>query len=285
MDMLPDSAVTSPGFSGLSPSGRAYATDRLQGRLTFARAVLRYQPQIDLQNGWIAGAETLLCVPGARGPESAASLCAEIDAAGLTIALFEHQVRTACRVQTQWLRLFPHKFPLAVQVPTAVFESAMLLPIVLQSLDESGLDAGLLELEVEESAAIAGPGALRTLSRLRAAGLPIALSGINAARLNLRLLATLPVTKLRLDALPLLRAGDCLPERRVFDGLVGAARGLGLLVCATGVNSPQLLASVVRRARSLAQGDAVGAPLEPGDFLERLRDLNETTATLPILSG
>jgi EAL domain-containing protein (putative c-di-GMP-specific phosphodiesterase class I) len=279
-------AVITPAATlGQSQSGRALAAQRLLGRLTLSRAVQRYQPQIDLQSGRIAGAEALLCVPGPRGPELATAVGIDVDAAGLSIALFEHQVRTACRAQVEWLRVLPHEFPLAVPVSARVFNSGLLLPIVLHSLEQTGLPAAMLELEIDEAQCIAGPNALRILTGLRAAGLCLALSGANAARLNLRMLALMPVTKLRMDALALLRAGDDLTERRVFDGIVGAARGLDLAVCTTGVNSAPLFAAVVRQIRSLTQGDEVGAALDAGEFLQRLRDLNETTATLPCLDA
>jgi EAL domain-containing protein (putative c-di-GMP-specific phosphodiesterase class I) len=51
-------------------------------------------------------------------------------------------------------------------------------------------------------------------------------------------------------------------------------------VCATGVASADILAAVLQHGRPLAQGMAVGAPLDGPAFLERLRDNDVDTATL-----
>jgi EAL domain-containing protein (putative c-di-GMP-specific phosphodiesterase class I) len=276
--------ITPATVLGQSQSGRGLAAQRVQGRLTLARAQQYYQPQVDLQSGRIAGAEALLCAPGPRGPEPATALRADIEVAGLSIALFEHQVRHACRVKADWLQAFAHEFPLAIHVPARVFHSGLVLPIVLHNLQQAGLAAGLIELEIEDALSVAGPSAMRLLTALRDAGLGIVLNAASAAPLTLRLLAMIPFTKLRVNALPLLRGGNELAERRIFNGILGAARGLGLEVCTTGVNSPQLLAALVRQVRSLTQGEAVCAVLDARAFLQRLRDLNETTATLPCLA-
>ena len=253
-------------------SNRVQAAERLRGRLSFGRAAQFYQPQIDLQSGRIAGAEALLCAPCPQGHAAVRRLIQEIGAAGLSMALFEHQVREACRAQADWQRCFPHEFPVALAIPNSVFDSGLLLPLVLPILDGAGLAAGRLELEITESLCMANSRALRMLTSLRSAGFAIALSGVTAARVNLRLLSMIPFTKLRIDA---------LTERRVLDGLIGTARGLGVEVCTTGVHSPGLLAAVARQVRTLAQGEEVCGALDAGSFLQRLQNLNEETMTLP----
>jgi EAL domain-containing protein (putative c-di-GMP-specific phosphodiesterase class I) len=268
---------------GQLQSARGLAAQRVQGRLTLSRAVQRYQPQVDLQSGRIAGAETLLCVPGPRRLEPATALRADIDASGLSIAWFEYQVRHACRAKSAWLQAFPHEFPLAIPVPASVFQSGLVLPIVQHNLRQAGIAAGLIELQVDVAVSVASPNVMRLLTGLHNAGLGIALHAASVAPLTLRLLAMTPLTKLRLDALPLLRSADDRAQWRVFAGLMGVARGLGLQVCTVGVDSAPLLAAVARQVRSLTQGEYIGAALDPTAFLQRLRDLNETTATLPCL--
>jgi EAL domain-containing protein (putative c-di-GMP-specific phosphodiesterase class I) len=82
----------------------------------------------------------------------------------------------------------------------------------------------------------------------------------------------LPVSKLRVDPWMLLRIKDGPSEALLYDGIIGAARGLGIGVCATGVTSPELLSAVLRHGTPLAQGAALGAPLAGEEFLELLRN-------------
>jgi EAL domain-containing protein (putative c-di-GMP-specific phosphodiesterase class I) len=114
--------------------------------------------------------------------------------------------------------------------------------------------------------------------------LSIAVDGFNAVYANLRVLAMSPISKVRVAALPLLRSGADTLEKLVFHGILGAARGLGITVCATGVTSPELLAAVLSHGRPLAQGIELAPMLDSAAFLQCLQDRNETTATLPLMS-
>lgn len=158
--------------------------------------------------------------------------------------------------------------------------NAALLPLVHRVLAEYEIPPTLLELEVEEAALGARSEPLRTLTKVYEAGISIALDGFNANHSNLRLLSILPISKLRVDPWLLLRMADRVSEAQVFAGILGAARGLGILMCATGVASANILAAVLQHGRPLAQGAAVGAALDGPAFLQRLRNNDIDTATL-----
>jgi EAL domain-containing protein (putative c-di-GMP-specific phosphodiesterase class I) len=277
-----------------SSSNRALAPPRLefeaeqaghslQARLAAANAVVRFQPQTDLQTGCVAGVEALLCVPGQSGYRSAIGLVVELESAGFGLALFEHRLREACREQRGWLQEIGHEFAIGVPVSQRLLEDAHLLPLVLRVLAENQFAPSLLELEVEESALTVRTAPLRTLSKAHEAGISIAIDGFNAIHSNLRLLTILPVSKLRIDPWLLVRMGKRESEALMFDAILGAARAMGVVVCATGVDSPDLLSTVLRHGRPLAQGMAVGSPLESAEFLKLLRDANVDTASLPPL--
>jgi EAL domain-containing protein (putative c-di-GMP-specific phosphodiesterase class I) len=266
-----------PERMGIS-AGRV--TEPLQARVSAVNAVFRYQPQIDLRTGCVAGVEALLCIPGSSDYQPANEFAADIESAGLGLALFERRLQEACRGQRTWLRSVGHDFPIGVPVSRRMLANAALLPLVHRVLAEYEIPPALLELEVEEAALGAGSEPLRTLTKIYEAGISIALDGFNANHSNLRLLSILPISKLRVDPWLLLRMADHVSEAQMFAGILGAARGLGIVVCATGVASADILAAVLKHGRPLAQGTAVGAPLDGPAFLERLRDNNVDTATL-----
>jgi EAL domain-containing protein (putative c-di-GMP-specific phosphodiesterase class I) len=256
----------------------------LQARMAAANAVFRYQPQIDLQTGRVAGVEALLCVPGSPDERPAIQLLAEIEAAGLNWEIFERRLQEACATQRAWLRKVGHDFPIGVPVPRSLLADPALVSLVKRILAEHALEPSLLELEVEETAIGTCAPTLCTLAKIHEAGISIAIDDFNASHSNLRLLTILPISKLRIDPWLLLRMGDRVPEALVFDGILGAARSLGITVCATGVATPDLLAAVLKHGRPLAQGAAVGSPLTDPDFLELLRGNNEDTETMRPLS-
>jgi EAL domain-containing protein (putative c-di-GMP-specific phosphodiesterase class I) len=73
---------------------------------------------------------------------------------------------------------------------------------------------------------------------------------------------------------------DRVAEAQLFAGILGAAAGLGIVVCATGVESAGILAAVLQHGRPLVQGAAVEASLDAQGFLERLRGNCVDTVTL-----
>ena len=271
-----DLAVTahSPGLS------TAPTRDPLRARFAASHAVFRYEPQIDLQTGRVAGVEAVLCIPGLHGLRPAIELAAEIEAAGLGLALVERRLHDACREQRAWLNVIGHEFPIGVPVPHRTLVNAAFLPLVQRILAENDLAPSFLELEVEEAALGPSAAALRSVTKVRDAGISIAIDGFNAAHSNLRLLSILPISKLRLAPYLLLRLGDGPSEALLFDGIIGAARGLGIVVCVTGIASSELLSTVLRHGRPLAQGAALGAALTALEFVELLRRSNVDTAIL-----
>jgi EAL domain-containing protein (putative c-di-GMP-specific phosphodiesterase class I)/sensor domain CHASE-containing protein len=279
-DMAPPSDMASAGVSDLvvvsvAPITTGFSSpqtrDPLRARFAASNAVFRYQPQIDLQTGQVAGVEALLCVPGVHEFRPAIELAAEIEAAGHGLALVERRLHDACREQRAWLRIIGHEFPIGVPVSQRTLVNAAFLPMVRRILAEHELAPSFLELEVEEAALGPSAAALRSVTQVRDAGISIAIDGFNASHSNLRLLSILPISKLRVDPFLLLRIDDGPSEALLFDGIIGAARGLGILVCATGIASQELLTSVLRHGRPLAQGAALGPLLAGEEFFDLLR--------------
>lgn len=265
-------------------AGAGYDSDRQRGplraRLAASHAVHRYQPQIDLQTGRVAGVEAILCVPVLREHRPAIGLAAEIEAAGLGLALAEHRLRDACREQRMWLKVIGHDFPIGVPVSRSALADAAFIPLVHKILADHELTTSHLEIQVEDAALGPSAAALTSLSKNHDAGLSIAVDAFNAGHSNLRVLSSLPITKLRLDPRVLRRVSDNPSEARLLDGIIGAARAMGIVLCATGVDSPESLSAIIQHGRPLAQGAALGPPLPAAEFLELLRASWDHTAML-----
>jgi EAL domain-containing protein (putative c-di-GMP-specific phosphodiesterase class I) len=272
----PDTPI-SVGFSS------GHTQDPLAARFAARNAVFRFQPQIDLQTGRVAGVEALLCVPGAVEFRPAIELATEIETSGHGLALVERRLREACREQSAWLKKIGHEFPIGVPVSQHTLANAAFLPLVRRILAENELEPSFLELQVEEAVIGASAAALRLINQARDAGMSIAIDGFNAAHSNLRLLSILPISKLRVDPYLLLRVHDGPSAALLFAGIIGAARGLGIMVCATGIDSPELLSAVLEHGRPLAQGTALASILTGEEFVALLLARDVDTTTLPTL--
>lgn len=257
--------------------------EELRARLLEMNLVFCYQPQIDLRTGRVAGVEALLFSSDPNERHPTLEFVADVEAAGLGFVLAQRWIQEACRNQRIWLQHVGHEFPVSVPVSQRTLEDPGFLPFLLRILAEYELAPPFLELEVPEYALGGSAASLRALEDVHAAGVSIAIDRFNSARSSLRLLTVVPVGKLRIDPALVRKIGSATQEAALFDGIIGAARGLGIIVCATGVDSPDLVAGTLRHGRPLAQGEALARAISGDEFLVFLRGSASDTASLPPL--
>jgi len=248
--------------------------EELRTRIAEMNLDFRYQPQIDLRTGRVAGVEAQL--PNA-------DFVAEVEAVGLGFLLAQRWIQDACRNQHLWLQHVGHEFPVGVPVSQRTLEDPDFLPFLLRTLARYELAPQFLELECPEWVLGASAASLRAIANVHAAGVRIAIDRYNAGRSNLRLLTVVPVGKLRIDPALVHKIGSATAEAALFDGIIGAARGLGITVCATGIDSPELVAATLRHGRPLAQGEALARAIGGDEFLVYLGGSATDTASLPLL--
>jgi EAL domain-containing protein (putative c-di-GMP-specific phosphodiesterase class I) len=282
-----DPVPTRPSVESTAVSGGValdFSPARARPTLSALHPAFRYQPQFDLQTGRLAGAESMLFF-AESGTLLAATLTTieEFEFAGLGMSLLERWLREACTERRFWLRQTGGEFPVAVPVSATNLVDPGFLPLVRRVLSEYELPPRLLELEVSESTLVGGPHVREVLLNARAAGIAVAVDRFTASSLSLQALALLPVTKLRVEqavACGVDADGNPAP---LFAGIVGAARGLRIVVCATGVDSPEVIEAIERRGCQLAQGAALGAPVDGEGFLGIIRGSGVDTVSLPTL--
>jgi EAL domain-containing protein (putative c-di-GMP-specific phosphodiesterase class I)/sensor domain CHASE-containing protein len=272
-----------PAALGAIAEGPAEARDQLLARLTQRGAVIRYQPQINLRTGRIAGVEALLCVPESAAYRPAPGVVAELEAAGLGYPLLEWRLQEACSARNYWRRQIGDDFPVSIPVSTVMLEDPAIPALVRKILADNELSSRYLELEVPEAAIGEGASALRTLAAVREGGLLVAIDGYDGSQSNFRSLTIMQIAKFRVDPSLVLHAGAGAPDEVLFGGIVGAARGLGIVVCATGVDSPDLAAAAERHGCTLAQGASLGPLVDGEQFLTLVRGSDVDTVTLPPL--
>jgi EAL domain-containing protein (putative c-di-GMP-specific phosphodiesterase class I)/sensor domain CHASE-containing protein len=264
-------------------AGAVGAWDWLPAALSSRVPLLRYQPQVDLITGRVAGVEALMVLdrPGDCG--QATEAVARFEAAGLGLSIVERWLRDACMDRRQWRRHIGNDFPVGVPVSRQTLEDPAFIPMLRRVLADCDLPASFLELELPETVLNGSAAAERVLAELRDVGTPLAIERFTAAQSTLRSLALAPIAKLRLDPALVLEVGSGSQVERLFDGIVASAGALGLIVCATGVDSGALLAAAERHGCQLAQGATAGPTLDADRFLALVRGSGVDTASLPVL--
>ncbi|QNE77143.1 EAL domain-containing protein [Streptomyces finlayi] len=164
---------------------------------------LEYQPLVCMADGTVRGVEALVRWNhpqfGLLAPNRFVSI-AEED--GTIVQLGRWVLRTACHQARRWQLDHPDEPPLFISVNVAVRQvwDSDLVADVAEILAETGLDAGLLQLELTESAVMGSAGRpLRALQALSDMGVRIAIDDFGTGYSNLAYLSRLPVSVLKLD--------------------------------------------------------------------------------------
>jgi EAL domain-containing protein (putative c-di-GMP-specific phosphodiesterase class I) len=245
--------------------------------------VLRYQPQIDLSRDRIEAVEALLCVDEDGKERVATELPAEAESVGLGLELAASWLRAACRQRQSWLRELGRDFPVCVPVTTRILEDPGFVPMLRETLADCELTPRYLEIEVPAISFTASPRAMHALDQVHQLGVRLCLDGFGKTSSSLHSLAALPISKVRIH--------PALVRESAYDGraaalmhaIIGASRGLGIAVCAAGVDSPVQAGALEVHGRPLAQGAALGPPMEGDRILMLLHGTGVDTAFLPVV--
>ncbi|BCJ57891.1 hypothetical protein Jiend_13130 [Micromonospora endophytica] len=241
--------------------------------------MLHYQPIVSLLDGRMLAVEALVRWQhpqlGLIGPDHFIGLAEET---GLIVRLGEWVLRQACQDAQCWHAEFPDaRLVVSVNLAARQADAPAIVDTVANALAATGLPAELLQLELTESAVMGSAGEpLRTLHRLSALGVRLAVDDFGTGYSNLAYLRRLPITCLKLAA-PFVEGirGD-EPEaadhrdERIVDALVRLAHALELWVTAEGVET-EAQAERLRALRcDTAQGRLFGPPAPADTIRTRL---------------
>ncbi len=233
----------------------------LRRALAMRELHLVYQPQSSLRPSRITGFEALLrwhCPK--RGLVSPAEFIPLAEEIGVIVQIGEWVIRAACREAAGW----PQPLDISVNVSTLQFGSPSLVPTILSALEETGLDARRLELEITESALMKDSAvALDVLNKVRKAGVRVSMDDFGTGYSSLSYLRSFPFDKIKIDKSFISgNAGD--PNNAAIVRAIAAlGRSLGMSTTAEGVETEEQLARVKADGCTDVQGYLISRPLPP----------------------
>ncbi|MGW0779841.1 putative bifunctional diguanylate cyclase/phosphodiesterase [Streptomyces sp. NPDC002913] len=203
---------------------------------------LEYQPLVGMADEVVRGVEALVRWNHPRFGLLAPSRFVPIaEEDGTIVQLGRWVLRTACRQARRWQLEHPDEPALFISVNVAVRQvwDSDLVADVADILAETGLEPGLLQLELTESAVMGSAGRpLRVLQALSDMGVRIAIDDFGTGYSNLAYLSRLPVSVLKLDG-AFVRgfryedgAHPSPADETIVEAMVQLAHRLGLTVTA-----------------------------------------------------
>jgi diguanylate cyclase (GGDEF)-like protein/PAS domain S-box-containing protein len=255
---------------------------RLRGAIARGELQLYYQPQVDVRSGRIIGVEALLRWQDAeRGQVPPMEFIPIAEDTGLIVGIGEWVLREACRQAKAWLDAGLGPLTMAVNLSPRQFRQKDLVNVVAAILAETGLPAGLLELEITESTVMhrteeAATG-LRALHKL---GVRISLDDFGTGYSSLAYLHRFPVHALKVDQSFVRDIKSDRDDAAIVSTVISLARQMNLKALAEGVETEGQLAFLRVRGCDSFQGYLFCRP-QPAAEIEALLRRHGTAVAPP----
>lgn len=234
---------------------------------------LVYQPVIDMQTRKVVGCEALARWHdrelGVVPPSAFIPLAEEM---GVISQITDWALHTAVLECAKW----PEEIGVAVNVSAWDFRGANVQEMVYSALEQSGLSAQRLEIEVTETVLVEElETASRVLEELSAFGVGIALDDFGTGYSSLGYLHNLPFTKLKIDQTFTMNVTNEPTAKQLMRNIAVLGRDLNMKVTVEGVETQEQLDVVAGLDLvDSVQGYLFGAPVPQSEIFSLITMLS-----------
>lgn len=213
--------------------------NEIQRALDDEQFEVHYQPIVDLEHGRADRFEALVRW---RHPERGLVLPGEflplMEETGLVIRLGRWVLAEVCRQIAEWRTTYAGDVNVSVNISDREFWHSGLMQHLADCLDEHGLTAGHLTLEVTEGVIMRRPDvAHRLMEQMHEVGVRLHIDDFGAGHSSLQTLHRFPVEALKIDRSFVAGLATAEQSRELVRAIVAMGRALGLEVIAEGVET------------------------------------------------
>lgn len=248
---------------------------------------LVYQPQLEVSSGRITGIEALLrwqspelgLVPPDRFIRVAEN-------SGLILPIGEWVLRAACATVRRWQDEGLPAIPVAVNVSAVRFRQEGFRSLVKRVLQETGLAAQFLELELTESLLLSNADVtLPVLRELKEMGVKLAIDDFGTGYSSLSYLRQFPVNHLKIDRSFINAVAVNSDDAAITTAVINLGKSLNLKVIAEGVENEEQMAFLKNHRCDEIQGYYFCKPLTSDQIHAKLQELSKEVAKTKVVFG
>ncbi len=260
------------GRRGRDRRGDIQLDHAMRQALASGRFRLHYQPQVELRNGRLVGAEALIrwCDP-ALGEVAPSRFIPVAEDSGFIVALGDWVLGQAVRQGAQWQQQ-GLALPIAINVSALQFQQPHFVDRVAEVLEAASLPPQYLELELTESILVRDADeALQRLQALARIGVRLSIDDFGTGYSSLAYLKRFPIDKLKIDRSFVKGLPDDDSDGAIVVAILQMAGALGMKVIAEGVETEGQRRFLFDSGCHEFQGFLCAPPLDRLSFEKRLR--------------
>ncbi|MHB1083309.1 MAG: putative bifunctional diguanylate cyclase/phosphodiesterase [Thiobacillus sp.] len=245
---------------------------------------LVYQPKLNLRTNLISGVEALLRWRSPRkGLVPPTEFISLLEETGLIVPVGAWVLQTACKRAVVWAR-GGINLTMAVNLSARQFHDDRLTTVIRSALEDSGLPADQLELEVTESLLMEDSASSQTaLANIKQMGIKISMDDFGTGYSSLAYLKRFPLDTLKIDRSFVKDLGVDSDDTAIVQAVISLARSLRLTVVAEGVETSEQLAFLREARCDQAQGYFISRPMDAAAFEVWMAEnhVGQTAGTVP----
>ncbi|HDN69468.1 MAG TPA: EAL domain-containing protein, partial [Gammaproteobacteria bacterium] len=233
---------------------------------------LFYQPKVDISRNLIVGVEALLrWEHPTMGFISPLDFIPVAEDTGLIVPIGEWVLHTAFRQLQQWHNAGFTDLTVAVNLSSAQLARPGFEDVVAQALSESGLDAGMTELEITENVVMENiDSAIIILEKLKYMGISVAMDDFGTGYSSLSYLRRLPIDIVKIDKSFVREIPDSAEDVTIAKAIIAMAQSLKLSLIVEGVENVRQLNFFRQQNVNIVQGYLFSKPVEASELLKML---------------
>ena len=262
---------------------RLHLENELRKAIAEQQLLVHYQPKLHLASNLITGVEALVrWQHPTRGMLPPAEFIGIAEETGLILPLGNLVLRLACEQAIQWVLDGPMSLRVAVNMSVQQLRQPQFAAEVAEILQETGLPAHLLELELTESMLLEQSTTVAdNLTALQQQGVKLSVDDFGTGYSSLAYLKHFPIHSLKIDRAFINELDEQSRDSAIVRAIVAMAHSMNLQVVAEGVEQESQLAFLRTQGCDEVQGYLISKPV-PAQVLTQLLQKRQRNGRLSL---